>query len=306
MLTVHHISDLFDLSPEQQQAILKAIRCKERLIDWIRARNLIPPKQVPVVEAHYEPCKCQKKNPAEPQRWGWIWIEDERRDESDVHPSGVTGCLKSLWFSCSGYAQEHYKFVEPSLQMIFDMGHGWHGVMQNFYGKKGAWCAPELYHPEMDINPDATNPDGTPVLPLAADYWIRGHADALIDDYRMEVQGLGEVSIRLVHEYKTINDAGYKKLTKPKPEHLWQATIYSAVFDVPFVDYLYTDKDNSQTCEYPVAFDRRLWEEITKKIEGVKYYVVNEITPPWEQTSQTLNPHECRGCGYVHLCQPPR
>lgn len=303
-LTVHSIADYFNLPEGQRNAIQYAIKTKDRLDDWLRTRNmqpLVPPAQQDYwirckhCLTHVGVCACKASG-----HEGWVENDDKGRDNSGVHPSGVMDCLKSLYYSCSGRAPEHHRFVDPDLQKIFDMGHGWHYVMQKFYGKKGAWCHPESYHPETDIDPDSD------VYPLAKQYLIRGHADALLTDYRVGVPGVGDVSVRLVHEYKTIGSSGYKKLTKPKPEHLWQATIYSAVLDAPFVVYLYTNKDNSQTADFVVPFNQGLWEnEITKKIDALLSYVRANVDPPWEMTSAKLNSRECFECGYRPICKPP-
>lgn len=305
-LTVHSIADYYNLSEAQRQSLQYAIKSKERLLAWIRQRNMRPPVRPASLEPwvrcprciqHVGICECKAE-----EHEGWVRNEEEEvRDNSGIHPSGVTDCLKTLYYACSGRAEEHHEFIDPELQMIFDMGHGWHRIMQKVYGRKGAWCHPDSYHDEVQIDPTSAD------LPLAQQYWIRGHADALIDDYQIpDVPGLGAVSVRLVHEYKTINDAGYKKLTKPKPEHAWQATIYSAVLDAPFVVYLYTDKNNSQTVEYTIPFNQRLWDgEITKKILAVQSYVNAKVDPPWEMTSAKLSPRDCFECGYRPICRPP-
>ena len=304
MIKVHSIADYNNLPEPQRLALQYSIKCKDRLKDWIRKRNS-QPAAPRTQDNHWVRCKrciehvgvCACKADGHE---GWVEAEPER-DNSGVHPSGVTNCLKALYYACSGRASEHHRFVDPDLQFIFDMGHGWHYVVQNFYGKKGAWGAPESYHPEVAIDPSE---DGQWVL--GKQYWIRGSVDALLDDYRVDVPGMGEVSVRVVHEYKTIGADGYKKLTKPKPEHQWQATIYSAVLDAPLVVFLYVNKNNSQMVDFVVPFNQKLWdEEITKKILAVQSYVTAQSDPPWEITSAKLSPRDCFECGYKNICKPP-
>jgi CRISPR/Cas system-associated exonuclease Cas4 (RecB family) len=188
--------------------------------------------------------------------------------------------------------------------MIFDLGHAWHDTVQR-YGKSGAWGEPAGYRAEVPIDPDAKAFDGNPILPLAHRYWIRGHADAVLDRYIVpKVPGLGDVSIKVVHEYKTINSGQYSKLTRPKPEHKWQATMYSAVFDAPIAVYLYVNKDNCQLIDFPVAFDNSIWNAIVQKIDRVQHYTNSEQMPPWEETSAVQNKSECESCGYRKLCAP--
>lgn len=174
------------------------------------------------------------------------------------------------------------------------------------YGKGGAWGDSKLYHPEATIDPDAMTFDGQPVHELATQLWIKGHVDAVIDRYVIDnVPGIGPVSIRLVHEYKTINGNGYSKLTRPLAKHKMQATIYAAVFDIPIVVYFYTNKDDNKMADFPVPFDHTIWNEVVAKITQVQHYVNNGLVPPWELTSAVKNQAECMECGYRKTCQPP-
>lgn len=301
MLEINTINEFLALPTNVRDEIQKAIKTKDRLDSFLKAQNKRVGQESPKIDPHWEQCKrCRQ--------WGqpgWIWVEEHERDNSDIHPSQIDKCLKALFYACAGYADQLEEFIDPRLQMIFDLGHLWHGLVQN-YGKRGAWCKPELYHPEVSIDPDAKTFDGHPVHPVAERYWIKGHVDAVIDRYEIDnVPGVGPVAIRIVHEYKTINSGGYSKLTKPKPEHKFQATIYAAVLDVPIVVYLYTSKDDCKTADFPVPFDHTIWAEVVKKIEKVQYYTNQNIMPPWEETSAVKQQSECMGCGFRKLCQPP-
>lgn len=301
MLELNTIAEFQALPTNLQAEVQKALKTKDRLDEYLRTLNKKAGEEVkPSAAAHWEEClKC--KPLGQP---GWLWVE-QSRDDSDIHPSQINKCLKFLYLSCTGQVASMEEFVEPRLRLIFDMGHAWHDTVQR-YGRKGAWCAPEHYHPEAKIDPNATAHDGTPLLPIAHQYWIRGSADAVIDKYVCNnVPGLGDVSVRLIHEYKTINSNGFSKLTRPKPEHKFQATIYSAVFDAPIVVYLYTNKDNCYLADYPVAFDNGIWGEVTQKIKKVQHYVDSGQAPPWEETSAVKNASECMECGFRKLCAPP-
>lgn len=309
MLELHTIEAFQALPANLQGEVQKALRTKDRLDDYLRSLNR-PAGTVTFTEG-WKPCpNCVEGQPGVCRRCavtgqpGWIYVK-EGRDSSDIHPSQITKCLKTLYYACTGSEFEAEDFINPQLRMIFDMGHGWHDAMQR-YGRGGAWGDPAHYHKEAPIDPAAVTHDGTPVLPLAFQYWIKGSADALIDQYICRnVPGLGDVSVRLVHEYKTINSNGYGKLTRPKPEHKFQATIYSAVFNVPLVVYLYTNKDNCQTADFPVPFDNSIWNEIASKIKNVQSYVEDGLEPPWEETSAIKNPQECMECGFRKKCAPP-
>lgn len=298
MLEINTIKDFLSLPTNVRDDIQKAIRAKDRLDDFLRSQNHSANR--PIITPHWEACKkCTKWNQP-----GWVWVEEHKRDNSDIHPSQMDRCLKSIVYACSGQADNLERIIEPRFQQLLDLGTAWHSVMQG-YGKSGAWGNPEVYHPEVSIDPDAVDINGNPVHELASYYWIKGHVDAIIDRYEVNVPGLGPIAIRLVHEYKTININGFSKLNRPKPEHKMQATIYSAVFDIPIVVYLYTNKDDNKMADYPVPFDHTIWNDVINKINKVQDYTEANQLPPWEETSAVLNPMECGECGYRRLCQPP-
>lgn len=301
MLELNTISQFLELPVELRDEVQKAIRAKDRLDAWLISQNKRVGVETQKIEPHWETCKSCKP-------WGqpgWVWREEHERDNSDIHPSQIMKCFKALWFACAGYASQLEEFVDARGQMIFDIGSAWHLVMQH-YGSKGAWGDPKLYRPEVSIDPEAKTFDGQPIHPLAEQLWIKGHVDAVIDRYYIDnVPGLGPVSIRLVHEYKTINSNQYTRLTRPLPKHKYQATIYAAVLDIPIVVYLYTNKDDCKTADFPVPFDHTIWNEVAAKIVQVQAYVNSGQVPPWELTAAVKDPAECMSCGYRKTCQPP-
>lgn len=301
MLEINTISQFLELPTQLRDEIQKAIRAKDRLDNWLRSQNKRIGIDLPKMEPHWETCtRCKP--------WGqpgWVWREEHERDNSDIHPSQIDKCLKALWLSCSGYDEQLEEIIDPRLRQLFDLGSAWHLVMQG-YGKRGAWGDPALYHPESTIDPDATTFDDHPIHPLATQLWIKGHVDSVIDRYIIDhVPGIGPVSIRLIHEYKTINVNGYSKLTRPMAKHKMQATIYAAVFDIPIVVYFYTNKDDNKMADFPVPFDHTIWNEAVSKIVQVQSYVNSGQVPPWELTSAVKNQSECMECGYRKTCQPP-
>lgn len=301
MFEINTINEFLSLPVTVREEIQKAIRGKDRLDQYLKAQNKRVGKVKEVVEPHWEPCRLCTKT-GQP---GWEWIEEHLRDDSDIHPSQIEKCVKFLYYSCTGQTGHMEEFIEPRIQQLFDLGSAWHIVMQR-YGKKGAWGNGNFYHPEASIDPDALTFDGLPVHPIAAQYWIKGHVDAVIDRYEIDnVPGVGPLSIRLVHEYKTINSNGYSKLTRPMPKHKMQATIYSAVLDIPIVVYFYTNKDDNKMADFPVPFDVTIWNEVVTKIIQVQSYVNTDQMPPWEVTAAVKNPAECMECAFRKLCQPP-
>jgi CRISPR/Cas system-associated exonuclease Cas4 (RecB family) len=298
VLEIHTIADFYNLSEFHRVAILKALDTKIKLIDWLDLKAREPKKW----HKHRFVGKCQNCK-------GSGKYTHIPRDSRDIHPSQITKCLKKLWFDCSVSDQvdedgdniPYYvwgeDYIEPYLQMTFDHGHGLHDQYQG-YGKRGAWG--KHYVPEVPIDPDAGD------LPIAEAFWIRGSVDAILAPYIINVPGLGDVSLRVIHEYKSIKDSEYDALKSPKVDHKWQATIYARVFDIPLVVYLYINKDSNKLKDFPVPFDFTMWEYIEKKIAAVQYYVERKEVPPWEATSAVHKPRECEQCPYLRMCNPPQ
>lgn len=297
MLEIMTIGDYMALPALQREEIQKALRVRDRLDKWLD--RVVNTKRPPLLQSEWKKCKaCDPEYPG--------WVLHEPRNNSDIHPSQVNKCIKKLWYDCAGYAQYQEEHIEPRLQRTFDLGHAWHHTVQG-YGRGGAWCDKEHYHDEVEIDPDKLGPDGRPTLPVAHHLWIRGSVDAIIDRYVIpDVPTLGDVTVRMVHEYKTINSNGFTNLKRPKPEHKWQAMIYSAVFDVPLVVFLYLNKDTSAQIDYPIQFDGALWQQIEQKLLTVRHYIEADQFPPWEITSAVKDPAECKECGYLKICEPNR
>lgn len=305
MIYINTIADFQRLSGPQQLDVLKTLRVKDRLEKWLwslndRKKQPKPPKPEGEPDG-WKRCKNCIDSP------GWV-PEAEGRDDSFIHPSQIEKCVMNLWFCCNGFAEQKEDRVDPQLRMIFDLGHGAHHMLQS-YGRAGAWGPG--YQEEVEIDPEKTLPDGTPIQPLAAQYWLKGHIDAVHDNYYVpSVPGLGDVTIRIGHEYKTINDDGFKRISsslKPKIEHRKQATLYSLVEDLPVMVYVYLNKNNCQFLDIPVPFDQGLWHEMYReKIQPVLHYTQLKQQPPWEITSARLNPSECKSCEFRKtVCKPP-
>lgn len=324
MLEIKTISDFSALSSHHQSAILKELKTKLRLDDWLRAEN---------------------SKTTERLREGTVVTIKRKdivilpRDGTDIHPSSITQCLKRVVLDCSSvlmyidepvldsennpivdpgtnqpltakvermvpYATLVTEYIDPRLRRIFDNGSAWHKVMQG-YGYRGAW-GENNYQDEVPIDPDELNEAGEIINPTAERYGVKGAVDAVVDPYIINVANLGNIAIRVMHEYKTINSNGFKNLTKPKTDHKWQATVYSKMLDIPVTVYVYTNKDTQQDVDFPVPFDVHLWSIIKEKISKVRHYADNNLMPPWEETSAVLEPSACKNCGYLSICKPPQ
>jgi CRISPR/Cas system-associated exonuclease Cas4 (RecB family) len=295
---VHSIADWMALDDATRVLILRNIRLKERLWSYFYDMNLKGNTE-PLKESKWVPCiHCNQKG----------WVARHPRYPG-IHPSQLPGpCLLRIYNEMIGLPQSDK--TDAKGRMIFDIGtaiheilqaSGWSGfpddpeqvtdaavnVMMMKYGLGGAWG--DDYESEVTVS--------SHTHALAKELMIEGHVDAenilRIDD----VPGLPYVfEVGLVHEYKSINQNGFDKLTRPKPEHTTQATIYAAVLDRPVVVYLYVNKNDSNMADFPVAFDPTIWEPLKQKCVTLKSYFETQTTPP-----ATIN-YGCKDCRYAFSC----
>jgi CRISPR/Cas system-associated exonuclease Cas4 (RecB family) len=273
VVQLHTIEQWFSVDPQVQQIILRALRVRDRR--WAWRLNHEHSKLTTEPAPGWEPCKrCDQR--------GWILNEPRK---AGIHPSAMySPCLLKIYNEAIGAPRE--LMHEASLLLLFDLGTAVHRMLQTF-GAAGAWG--DYYRAEVPIEE----------TPIAQQLMIVGHADAdniIVVD---EIPGAPIFEVGVVHEYKTINDAGYKKLSgRPLPQHKQQATIYSACLNRPVVVYLYMNKDNSNTQDFPIVFEPQLWDTMSKKAAAIRDAVLSK-TPPSADVG-----YHCKNCGFHHQCEP--
>lgn len=306
MINIDTIQDYMALSNEQRGDICRNIKTVERLKSYLSTLNTPSEPEDP----KWVPCsKCETR--------GWVLHNEERRNNADIHASQIHKCIKSIWYSCTDHVHEGIPKVSPEGRLVFDHGHALHHVLQS-YGKKGAWCAPINYQSEAAIIPSEVEAIAKKahILPEAIKWHIRSSVDAVIWKYVVpNIRGLGDISIRLIHEYKSISPGrptkdgglygGFAALRGPKLEHKQQATIYMRCFNIPICVFLYYNKGDDNIAEFPLPYDSITWSQTAGKIEKILAYVDNEIMPPWEYTAAVQDPRECLSCDYLEICKPP-
>lgn len=271
VVQLHTIQQWFQVDQSVRSVILQSIKLKDKL-----NRFLVANQQKPPLPPEGVLVKCNKCD-------GTGQVHKSPRHPG-IHPSQVVGqCLLKVYWQLLGIEEES-KFNARTL-LIFDIGHAVHHMFQT-YGQQGAWG--EYYVPEIKMT------DGS--HPLSTELFIEGHADAdnvmVIDD----IPNAPIFEVGIVHEYKTINTANFGKLTRPKPEHKQQATIYSAVLNRPVVVYLYLNKDDSSMSDFPVEFDHALWETIRAKIMVIISHYDAGTEP---EASPAFG---CGECGFFNRC----
>lgn len=281
VVQLHTLDQWLSVGTGIQDMVLGNIKLAARLDRYLMSLNGTQKKAFD--SAEWVPCShCKTK--------GHILVEPRY---AGIHPSQVgTSCLLRIYNDAIGLDKQEK--IDPRLRRIFDLGHNLHHMFQS-YGERGAWGP--SYAKEVDISSG----------PLADDLLLEGKADAdnilVIDD--IDSAPIYEVGI--VHEYKSINEGQFLKLTRPKPEHKMQATLYMMSLNRPIVVYLYFNKNDSNILDYPVGYDPSLWANLYSKTKTVAEYVrryngameANEPLPPGPKGSPG---YDCNQCGYAKSC----
>jgi CRISPR/Cas system-associated exonuclease Cas4 (RecB family) len=286
VLKIHTIEQWQQLDAQTQQMILVNIKLKDRLHNWFRKQqqarnsNAIQAKEK---EPHWIPCPtCNLKEKAPVNERGWILVHP-RYD--GLHPSQFgEACLLKIYNEMVGVPKQ--EVFEPRKQLIFDFGSALHQVFQN-YGEKGAWGP--MYEKEVPINREYQE--------LAEQLMIEGSADAenvLVMDDIPNYPYI--IEIGLIHEYKSINDNGFKSLRSPMSKHQFQATLYSAARNRPITVFLYMNKNDSNLIDFPIPFDSHRWAGMYSKGMDLVGYYHRQVPPP-----ATTGFH-CKECGYYYGC----
>ncbi|TXH10929.1 MAG: hypothetical protein E6R04_03945 [Spirochaetes bacterium] len=272
IVQVHTIDQWMEVDPEIRGLILKNIKLKDRLFKFLKDRN--DSKGPTQKLGDWNPCaKCETKGwvPAEPRLPG-------------IHPSQLPHpCMLKIYFELIG-APSSGSF-EARLQLIFDLGHAVHDMFQS-YGKSGAWGP--IYTPEATISQTLQE--------KSEQLMIEGHADAE-NVLTVDIPGSSVLyEVGVIHEYKTMNNRNFEKLTQPKPEHKVQAMVYAACLNRPVVAYLYFNKDNQNLADFPVQFNTDLWVQIEAKALIILDAFKKKEPPPGSTG------FHCQQCQFVLTC----
>lgn len=287
---IRTIAEFMALPEEGRSALLKAVDTGARLRRWLERGDSERPFSP-------RPCLHCIDHPGEERHYP--------RNNADIHPSKITACLKYLWYCCSGYADLSKESIDAKLRVTFDLGKAWHRWVQVNYGKRGAWGNPDDYYDEVPMNPDASPGDDDHYGP-SSQYRIRGSIDAIQDNYHLGrvPYFADDVIVRCGHEYKTINENGYARISKPKEEHNQQATLYGGVTDTPIWSFVYFNKNGGVFTDFTVPVDLEVWGRLQQRCATVLEKARSGTQFDWMETAAVLNPSECKKCPLGHVCKP--
>lgn len=277
VVQLHTLDQWLTLDRSVRLLLLQHIKLADRLKYWRKAISEAP--RDALAEPTWVPCsRCGKK--------GWLLKEPRY---PGIHPSQlVSNCLLKIYWEMEGKLQREKH--EARALFTFDIGHAVHHMLQG-YGQQEAWGA-GLYAPEARLTGSKQ--------PVAEELMIEGSADAdtilIIDD----IPNAPIYEVGVVHEYKTIKSENFAKLTRPKPEHKIQATIYAKVLNRPVVAFLYVSKNDSNFADYPVEFDLETWTPIENKARLLVQHYEREEPPP------AAPGFHCQQCPFAYDCDAYR
>jgi hypothetical protein len=270
IVKVHTIAQWQELTKEVQIEILRNIRLKGRLLEWLDLQNS-KPKQL---EHHTAECMdC-----------GGVGAVIKYARLPGIHASQIgSSCMLKLYKDMEG--AEAKKVVDSKLQLVFDLGHAAHRMLQG-YGLRGAWG--KHYKPETRINEELQT--------RAHEYFIESSADAdtilTIDD----ISNTFIYEVGIIHEYKTINSNGFKNLTGAVPKHKQQAILYQYTLDRPITAFLYLNKDTCDIKDFVSSWDSDLWTATETKLAVLNRLYDSGIEPPGHTG------FHCKDCEYSFNC----
>mgnify|MGYP001564621436 CR=1 FL=1 len=197
------------------------------------------------------------------------------RSTGVLHPSslGPDTCLQRLWYDVFEELKP-LKVVDMKGQLIFGVGHQVHDLLQTYSEK--------MYGKEFKAE-----------VPVIVDeIFLQGSADGVRDMKHA----------RLMFEFKTINRKGFESLgSGPKTAHTWQATSYQAGLDLPFVVYVYFNKDTSDLLEFVRPFQADVWKRVQQQAAKV-LDAPTKGPGAIKADGEAISSYTCRDCPYNYGC----
>jgi len=203
--------------------------------------------------------------------------EDDKLTSRYFHPSAIGKCKRAIFFDIKG-APQNEKPVPVSeylrTHFTFEVGTYFHVLFQNLCERAGL-----LTKREAAI--------------INHKYKIIGHMD-------------GELTIdgeRYALEIKTSGSWAYGRYVSsnaPDHAHVMQMTLYMGCLGLDKGIIFYFDKDRSNTKEFIVEFDPKLFEKLIGVINNFRADLSTNNLPAKEGDNPSLYP--CRFCAFSEVC----
>lgn len=188
------------------------------------------------------------------------------REIGVYHPSAIHGCKRALYYDRIGIDPK--QITAYSMEQLMEVGTHIHHMVQEWLSEH------EGFEPEIKAR--------------FKELHISGSTDGVFrkEDWVLEIKSMG--------------NASFNSLTKPKPEHIWQVHIYMWCFDIPRAQLMYINRDNGKRRLFKVRFTNTIWDQIAEVISYVEECVEKNEPPPHEASKYT-----CNMCKFKSICKPP-
>ena len=204
--------------------------------------------------------------------------------ETVYRASGLSRICAREEFLRFSFKVKKTRVIGHELQMTFDIGHGFHHIVQNKWLSDilwGDWRCKECGKLFKECKKPSVCSCGSSDLEYQEMYFndselcLSGHPDGVIID-----PSNGE---RYLLELKTVNSKSFdyliSQLRAPMSDHLDQMMIYMKFLELKSGYILYFDKERSNYVIYRVPFDQSRFEFLVGKIKTIKNSISNGVLP---------------------------
>ena len=188
------------------------------------------------------------------------------------YPSEIGSCLRKTWFS-----YKIPKETDKELLKIFEAGNNLHELVSKILeSEKNPHI--ELIETELPFKQDE------------GDFTISGRIDNLI-----LLKENNEKIIVEVKSTKTLPE-------RPKKDHISQLQLYMHNLQISKGVVLYVQKDNLQTQEFNINYNKEKYDEIIRRFHGLHHCLKLDIIPPAESKLVKNQNWMCNYCEYRKDC----
>ncbi len=200
-----------------------------------------------------------------------ITLDMDLAGKKFLRPSSIGGCYREGYYVMRN-ARKEPQHLPNKLTLILGNGNKVHDLLQDWLSRSNNFYMPKEVHiwrPDLDIF---------------------GH----IDNVAIRRSDM----YRFVIELKSINNAGFNRLTQPKDSHKVQANLYTGLLRLKWFVVVYYNKDNSTLREFKVPFSQKMFNQSLAWCETVKEAAAAEELPKFSK--DTCNEDFCR---FVARCK---
>lgn len=176
-------------------------------------------------------------------------------------------CPRSVFFK---FKQAPCRDLEPRILRLFDHGNYIHELIVKALSGQNVLRGDEVNIPANNL--------------------ISGRADALI-----QVEGQDYVV-----DIKSINSVGFRTLTEPSPEYIYQLQLYLHFFQIEQGILLYVNKDTQDLKEFTLDHDPALCERLLDDLEKLGSKIEANLVPV--RLDDFPSNGQCRYCSYKEVC----